>query len=158
MRLLEKYLHQQQNDFNPDFSKTLHLIRQLYEKKESLKDFDRVVAKKYGIFIISENIFDDADIKFWSNQVVLPPAETYASDDGEYGEHLANGYYLAVKKTISFSDINNRVLVYAMIPVESDFFIETDYLPQRFSYSQYCCKPGNDQRFANRFSCSALKR
>jgi two-component system nitrogen regulation sensor histidine kinase NtrY len=139
VRLLEKYLHQQQKDFS-EFLKDTSLIRQLYEKKESLKEFDQVVAKKYGIFIISENSFGDADIKFWSNQVILPPDYTYSAGDGEYGERLANGYYLAVKKTVSFPDIKNRVLVYAMIPVESDFFIETDYLPLRFFYSRTAAK------------------
>ncbi len=139
VRLLEKYLHHQQNDFS-DFLQDTSLIRQLYEKKESLSDFDKLAAKKYGIFLISLNSFGETDTHFWNTQLVLPPSETYELTDGEYPEHLENGYYLTIKKTIALPGISDQVMVYAMIPVESDFFIETDYLPQRFAYSRTAAK------------------
>jgi signal transduction histidine kinase len=139
VRLLEKYLHRQQHDFI-DFLRDTSLIRQLYENKESLSDFDKLAGKNYGIFIISENIFGETETRFWNTQRILPPPESYELDDNDYPEHLDNGYYLMVKRTMTLPGISNHVLIYAMIPVESDFFIETDYLPQRFSYSRTASK------------------
>ena len=139
VRLLEKYLRSQQNNFS-DFLQDTSLIRQLYQKKESLNDFDKLASKKYGIFLISLNSFGETDTRFWNTQNILPPSETYQLTDGEYPEHLDNGYYLAVKKMIALPGISNQIMVYAMIPVESDFFIETDYLPQRFAYSRTAAK------------------
>lgn len=139
VRLLENYLHRQENDF-ADFLEDTTLIRQLYENKETFSDFNKLVAKDYGVFLISENIFGEIDTHFWSTQIILPPPETYEMNDGEYPEHLDNGYYLTVKKTISLPGISSHIMVYAMVPVESDFFIETDYLPQQFAYSRTAVK------------------
>jgi hypothetical protein len=139
VRLLERYLHRQQDDFDVFLKDTL-LIRSLVEKKESLPNFDRIAAKGYGIFIIAENAFGGTDIKFWSNQLILPPSETYVQEDGEYPGHLANGYYLTVKKTIALNTFSDKIIVYAVFPVQSDFFIETDYLPQQFVYSSSAAK------------------
>lgn len=135
VRLLENYLHQQEKDFS-EFLQDTSLIRRLYENRESIEDFNKVVAKNYGIFLVSENIFGEAKVRFWSTQVILPSPETYQLDSGEYPQRLDNGYYLTIKRIMNLPGIGNRIFVYGMIPVESDFFIETDYLPQRFAYSR----------------------
>lgn len=138
-RLLEKYLHRQQNDFS-DFLTNTSLLRKLVDKKESLSEFDKLTKKTYGIFIISENVYGEPDTRFWNTQEILPPADAFGMADGEYPEHLENGYYLTIKKTITPEGMPSPVRVFAMIPIESDFFIETDYLPQRFAYSRTAAK------------------
>lgn len=139
VNLLQKYLHRNQEDFS-ELLKNNSLIRAFYEKKESLQDFDKLASKKYSIFIVSENNFGETDLKFWSSQEILPPQQIYSMEDGEYGLHLDNGYYLTMKKTISMPGISNRVLIVAMIPVESEYYIETDYLPVRFFYNSSASK------------------
>lgn len=139
VRLLEKYLHRQERDFAV-FLQDTAMIRKLYENKESPGEFEKIVTKKYGIFIISENIFGEVHTEFWNTQVILPPPETYKMSDGEYPGKLDNGYYLTIKQTIALPELGNHVMVFAMIPVESEYFIETDYLPQRFAYSRSASK------------------
>lgn len=70
-RLLEKYLHRQQNDFS-DFLTNTSLLRKLVDKKESLSEFDKLTKKTYGIFIISENVYGEPDTRFWNTQEILP--------------------------------------------------------------------------------------
>ncbi len=81
------------------------------------------------------NVFGNVDMKFWSDQLIVPPADMIPESDGEYFLHLSNGWYYTIKKTISESNETGKVLSFAMIPVRSEFFIETDYLPKRFAYS-----------------------
>lgn len=138
-RLLEKYLHRQQKDFN-EFLSDNSLIQRLVEKKESLQEFEKISAKGYGIYVMAKNVSGKTDLKFWSEQLVLPPPETYTMEDGEYFEKLANGYYLVSKNTLSQSDAYGKTLVYALFPIQSAFFIETEYLPHQFAYSKTAAK------------------
>ena len=156
VRLLEKYLHSQQKDFNSFISDT-SLIRLLAEKKESQKEFEKIAAKHYGIYIITENIFGNTEMKFWNKQLILPQPETYSSNDGEYFGHLANGYYLTIKKTLTLNGFPEKIWVYALFPVYSDFFIETDYLPKQFAYSKSAAKKVFISNSATEFPVHSLE-
>lgn len=139
VRLAEKYINSQQNDFN-DFLRDTVLIRHLLEKDETLNEFSHLASKRYGIFLYTVNSSGNVDMKFWSDQLIVPPPEVYAAVDGEYFLHLSNGYYFIIKKTITVNAVADKVLSYAMIPVRSEFFIETEYLPWKFTYSQVADK------------------
>ncbi|MGZ5218728.1 MAG: sensor histidine kinase [Chitinophagaceae bacterium] len=132
VRHAEEYLHQKQKDFNAFMADT-SLIGRLVENKESPGEFRRITDKPYGIFIYKVNPSGTLTMNFWSNQLVLPPSDTYWQGDLEELMHLPNGYYLVIKRTLDIS--YNTVVVYALIPVRSDFFLETEYLPQQFVYS-----------------------
>jgi hypothetical protein len=132
--LAEKYLNRHHENYN-DFLKDTTLINRLLSGTESAKEFSQQVSKHYGIFLYTVNVFGNTEMKFWSDQLIVPPAEMITENDGEYFLHLSNGWYYTIKKTISENTETGKVLSFAMIPVRSDFFIETDYLPKKFAYS-----------------------
>ena len=134
VNLAENYLADQQNSFTA-FSGDTALIKKLVLEKESLQEFNRIASKRYGTFIYTSNDFATVSLKFWSDQLVLPPPEIHAMADGEYFLHLSNGYYVAVKQTVSVDGVLNKLLVYALIPVQSSFFIQTEYLPKKLLFS-----------------------
>ena len=132
VRHAEVYLHEKQKDFNAFMADT-SLIGRLVDNTESLNEFNRITNKSYGIFLYKVNGTGTLSMSFWGNQLVLPPSETYWQGDFEGFMHLPNGYYLVIKRTLDIS--SNTIVVYALIPVRSDFFLETEYLPQKFVYS-----------------------
>ena len=135
VRLAESYISSHQNNFDY-FLKDTSLIRKLIEKKEPLSGFNHIASKEYGVFLYLVNDYGNVSMQFWSDHLVLPPAQIHAMADGEHFFHLANGYYLITKQTISINAINHPVLAYAVLPIRSEFFIQTEYLPQQFSYSE----------------------
>ena len=135
VRIAENYINDQQNDFN-EFLKNKTIVRKLLQKNETLNEFTQIASKSYGIFLYTGNTSGTADMQFWSDQLVIPPPETFTMDDGEYFLHLSNGYYFTIKKIITIDGVAGNVLSYAMIPLRSEFFIETDYLPHEFTYNR----------------------
>ena len=135
VRIAENYINDQQNDFN-EFLKNTTILRKLLQKNETLNEFTQIASKSYGIFLYTGNTSGTADMQFWSDQLVIPPPETFTMDDGEYFLHLSNGYYFTIKKIITIDGVAGNVLSYAMIPLRSEFFIETDYLPHEFTYNR----------------------
>ena len=129
----EKYLSHNQKDFVA-FLKDTVLIEKLITKRETLNEFSKLSAKPYGIFLFNENDFGKATLKFWSDQIIVPTDELISMDDGEYFQRLSNGWYYVIKKTIN--SVQGKLLSFAMIPVRSSFFIETEYLPETFTYSE----------------------
>ncbi|MFZ9387505.1 MAG: sensor histidine kinase [Chitinophagaceae bacterium] len=131
VRKLEKYLAQHAEDFNR-FTSDTALVGRLLSRTESKPEFDRLAEKPYEIFLYTTREFEEPDMIFWSEQLVTPPPAILVSGDGDYYMHLSNGYYYIIKKTLPGSG----AIACAVILIKSDFFIETDYLPQRFAYSK----------------------
>jgi len=128
----EAYLHREEKDFNKFYFDTAG-IRRFTEHNESIGEMQDFTARDYGIFIYRVNPTGTLTLESWSNQLVLPPAETFSAGDMEDFMRLPNGYYFVIKRTVDL--FTYPVVVYAMIPVRSDFFLQTEYLPQKFVYS-----------------------
>ncbi|MFC0771308.1 ATP-binding protein [Terrimonas alba] len=128
----ENYLHRQQKNFNSFLADTV-LIRKLVENTESANEFHDVISRSYGIFLYRINTTNTLSLSFWNDQLILPPSQTFGAGDMEEFMHLDNGYYLVIKRIINLPAY--PVFAYAMIPVRSEFFLETEYLPQKFVYS-----------------------
>ena len=79
----EKYLSKNQQDFSTFLKDTL-LISKLVVKKETLNEFEKVAAKPYGIFLYTVNDFGDVEMKFWSEQIIVPTEELLSVEEGEY--------------------------------------------------------------------------
>ncbi len=142
VRVAEKYLHRQQKDFN-EFLKDTALVNRLFGNNESLKEFSDLASKRYSIFLYQVNADETDEMKFWNDKLITPSPGLLTAADGEYFSRLSNGWYYSIKKTLSrlvphLRDeiVAGKVVSYAMIPVRSEFFIETDYLPKEFVYSK----------------------
>ena len=73
---------------------------------------------------------------FWNNQNIIPPISSYNLDDGEYFKLLDNGYYVIIKKSFALNGMSNRLWTYALIPVKSKYYIESQFLNDEFAYSK----------------------
>ncbi|HEU4573802.1 MAG TPA: ATP-binding protein [Chitinophagaceae bacterium] len=134
-RELEMYIHQQQRDFHDHLADTA-LLAKLVAQKESLDEFKALEEKPYGLFLSGENENGNYQVIFWNTQLVLPYPEHYLLKDGEYFQKLANGYYVIEKHTLQLDAKGPPVIAFAMIPVQYDYFLETNYLPKEFVYSK----------------------
>jgi len=133
-KFAEKYLESRLSDFN-NFQKDTSLIYRLINKKETQAELSGLLNKSYQIFIYTKGEFDEPEMRYWNDKIVIPPVEMLNIDDGEYFEKLSNGWYVLIKKTLEGNNLNLKVLTLALIPVRSEFFITTDYLPQKFIFS-----------------------
>ncbi|MBI5858704.1 MAG: GHKL domain-containing protein [Sphingobacteriales bacterium] len=135
----ERYLNRQQKDFE-DLLNDSSRVNKLLGNTESLREFSGLAAKSYSFFLYSINEFGDSRMRFWNDQLVAPSPELLSANDGEYFLHLPNGWYLCIKKSGIVNDVFSQGVSYALIPVRSEFFIETDYLPRQFAYSKTAAK------------------
>lgn len=129
----ERYIHSQERDFARFMSNTA-LLGKLAENRETMDEFREVTSKPYGIFLY--DVSDDGllSMKFWSKQFAVPPSETYSAGDIEEFKRLDNGYYFLVKRSVQVNA--SRIVAYALIPIHTEFFLATDYLPNEFVYSE----------------------
>jgi two-component system, NtrC family, nitrogen regulation sensor histidine kinase NtrY len=153
VKLAEKYIHQQQNDFN-QLLKDTSLINRLLTAKENLTEFSGLSSKKYGFFLYTTSEFGNTEMKFWSDQLAVPSNEIITGADGEYFRQLSNGWYVINKKTLISTISTTQVLAIAIIPVRSEFFITTEYLPEKFAYSNLADKR---VRISNKVSAFPVK-
>lgn len=131
VRTAETFLHNYANDFDRVVNDSA-LVNRLSNRRETKRELDVLVGKGYGFFLYrqAEGV---ANLRFWNEQLILPPAEIREKKDGEYFRKLSNGYYYIVRKTIPHQP---GLVAYAMVLVRSSFFITTEYLPQHFTFSE----------------------
>ena len=115
-------------------------MRKLVQQNESLSEFKRVEAKKYGMFLFAEMVSGPHQILFWNTQKIVPPLVDFSKDDGEYFQHLSNGDYVVEKRTIKLPGLSSHVIAYAMIPVLYQIEIETKYFYTHFAHSKDASK------------------
>lgn len=127
----ETYIHRQQHDFD-EFLRDTALVNRLASNTASLEEFQRISQKEYGIFIYGVSNDGILSMRFWGNQSVLPPAETYASGDMEEFMSLLYGHYFVIKRTINIK--SNTVVTYAMIPVKTEYIAGLGTLPDKFMF------------------------
>lgn len=132
---LEQYIQHNQQEFEKLVSNT-EFLQRLASRQETNEEYHRLVEYPFGFFLAKQRITGENEIIFWSNQEAIPPMDLYEKPDGQYFLKLDNGYYTACKKTFTFSKGADRTIVFALIPVQYDFFIQTDYLPNKFVYSE----------------------
>ncbi|MFL5809956.1 MAG: sensor histidine kinase [Flavisolibacter sp.] len=138
-KLLQRYIRQQEED-GINLLNDTSLMRKLVLKSESLKEFEKIANKEYGVFLFAETISDNQDLLFWNNQKILPPNADFNLADGQYFQHLANGYYVVNKVTLRFSGMSNNIVAYVLIPVLSEYYVQTDYLLTQFIHDKNAVK------------------
>lgn len=135
----EHHLKKHSADFK-EFLRDTALIKELINGKESLNEFEDLAEKDYGIFLYSINQFGERNMRFWSDHLVVPNEDVLSMNDGEDFLKLSNGWYYIIRQTIKGFENSEDLLAFALIPVRSKFFIETDYLPEKFVYSDQADK------------------
>lgn len=135
VKLAERYINKKLDDFQELTSDTA-LVNRLVSNEETLKEFDRLANKKYGIFLYTTDELVNPEMKFWSDHQAVPPPQLMNSADGDYFKRLSNGWYVISKKTVPSPDPSKRILAFALIQVRSEFFLTTAYLPQRFLFNE----------------------
>ncbi len=138
-KLLQRYITKEQKDAE-QLLQDSSLMRRLVLNTESISDFNRLYAKRYGFFLFAETISETPDLLFWNNQKIVPPPADFSLSDGAYFQHLPNGYYVVVKKTLRLSGMTNNILTYVLIPVLHKYYLETDYLLTEFVHDKDAVK------------------
>ncbi len=132
---MTRYIQTKELNFN-EVTRDTHLLRKLVQNRETLDEFKSLEAKGYGIYIVAESVFGTQQMLFWNNQNIIPPISSYNLDDGEYFKLLDNGYYVIIKKSLALGGMSNRLWTYALIPVKSKYYIESQFLNDEFAYSK----------------------
>lgn len=132
---LTRYIQKKESDF-AQFTRDSNLLRRLVRNRETLDEFKTLKNKGYGIYIVGEPPFGTQQIVFWNNQDIVPTSSSYSLQDGEYFKLLDNGYYIIIKKSFSLQGANNKFWAYALIPVQSKYYIESEFLADEFAYSK----------------------
>ena len=131
---LDKYVKLHQQRFERLVTDT-QLIHRLFNGNYNEQELTRVVSESFGVYLFQQNLFGDIQTKFWNNQAAVPPEVNFSEKQSERFIDLANGTYVQVDKIIEIPGSSGRTVVSLLIPIESDYFITTDYLPRRFYYS-----------------------
>ncbi|MFI5185465.1 MAG: sensor histidine kinase [Chitinophagales bacterium] len=132
---LTHYIQKEESDFN-QFTGDSVLLRKLVRNRETLGEFKALKNKGYGIYIVAESIFGSQQLIFWNNQDIVPSVSSYNLHGGEYFKLLDNGYYIIVKKYFSLTGTAGKLWAYALIPVQSKYYIESEFLNDEFAYSK----------------------
>ena len=132
---LTNYIQEQESEFAL-FTSDSGLLRRLIRNRESFEEFETLGKKAYGTYIVNEPPFGTPQLAFWSNQDIVPSVSSYNLPDGEYFKLLDNGYYVTIKKSFSLSGMNNKFWAYALIPVQSKYYIESEFLNDEFAYNK----------------------
>ncbi|HET9824901.1 MAG TPA: HAMP domain-containing sensor histidine kinase [Chitinophagaceae bacterium] len=149
-RELTNYIQRLELDFS-HLSKDTLLLRKLIQGKESFDQFKAVQNKEYGVFVFAESLFDPQQLLFWNTQNIVPPSSSYEYPDSQFFKFKDNGYYVIIKRHFALNGMSNRLSVYAMIPIQSKYYIESEFLNDEFSYSKTAHKriviSANETRF-----------
>ena len=129
---LTRYIQKKESDFN-QLTRDSALLRKLLRNRETLTEFKTLENKHYGIYITRESSVGGQQMVFWNDQNIVPSASVYNLRDGEYFKLLDNGYYVIIKKYFSLSGTNYKFWAYALIPVQSKYYIESEFLTDEFA-------------------------
>ncbi len=128
---IQSFLKDRQDDF-VHLTKDTATIYRLTEKLYSRKDLEKMVEKKYGVFIYATDTAGEPDVlKFWSDQRSLPTPGILSGKDGAGFAELPNGQYAFDRRTIVGSDGKTMVAV-ALIPIRWQYYISTNNLNPEF--------------------------
>ena len=132
---IEANLHKQQQDFYKLMTDTV-LLQKLVQRTETLEEFKEVQELSYGVYIYAEYFINDYQLVFWNNKLVIPEKQSFELPDGVYFQNLLNGDYVTVKRSIKLPGMSNRLMIFGMMPVKFQYYIETDYAHQTFAFSR----------------------
>ncbi|MCW3093253.1 MAG: sensor histidine kinase [Ferruginibacter sp.] len=123
---ISAFIAKQETDFD-QIAEDTTLLSQLANHTVDEKTLQQLTAKKYFLFLYSNNGIDNFNLLFWSTQVVEPLATVPQMQDKNGFIQLSNGYYVWRKSTF------NDLTVIGLIPVMWNYVITNDYLKNSFT-------------------------
>lgn len=130
-RQLEHELHKREADFEALLRDTA-LLSRLAEKRATGSEFSAFLERDYAIFITPE-ASGFPRITAWNSHLIQPAAADWNVANAVSFKKLANGYYILRCNQFSMRN-GKKGSALALIPVQWDYFITTNYLNNNFSY------------------------
>jgi signal transduction histidine kinase len=129
---IQSFLQQRERDFGRVTGDSA-LLNSLYTMRYTEQELNKIVEKKYGIFLYeADTAGQPGPLKFWNDQRSLPPPVVLNGPDGYRFLQLSNGQYDCIRKTLA--DRNGKpIIAIALIPVRWQYFISTSNLTPGFT-------------------------
>ena len=128
---IQSFLQDRERDFD-SLSRDTAFLRRLAYKRYSKKELDRIVDKKYGLFLYgSDSVGAGLYLQFWNDQRSLPTTAMINGPDTAGFIHLANGQYEYIKRT-EFGADHKAHLVIGLIPIRWQYYITLSNLSPEF--------------------------
>jgi two-component system nitrogen regulation sensor histidine kinase NtrY len=128
---IQSFLQERERDFE-QLTRDTALMTRLADREYSKKELDKVVEKKYGMFLYGQDTSGNGlFLQFWNDQRSLPTKTILTGGDSSGFAQLSNGQYEYVKKTVMTSDGRSLVAI-ALIPIRWQYFITLTNLTPEF--------------------------
>jgi signal transduction histidine kinase len=128
---IQSFIQERERDFDELARDTAYMSR-LADRRYTRKELDKIVDKKYGIFLYgSDSVGAGLYLQFWNDQRSLPTVALINGPDTAGFVQLANGQYEYVKYTVLTAD-NKTHLVIALIPIRWQYYITLSNLSPEF--------------------------
>ncbi len=128
---IQSFMQERERDFG-QLTKDTALMDRLVDNQYSKTELDKIVDKKYGIFLYGpDSPGSPGLLKFWNDQYTLPTTAILAGPDTTGFVHLSNGQYDYIKKTVTGAD-GRTLAVIALIPIRWQYYISFTNLTPEF--------------------------
>jgi two-component system nitrogen regulation sensor histidine kinase NtrY len=129
---IQSFLQEREEDFEK-LTRDSALLDRLSHTQYAAAELEKLVEKKYGIFLYSRDSANGPEVlRFWNDQRSLPAQSLLNGQDGRGLTRLSNGQYDYIKKTLPGSD-GVPLLAIALIPVRWQYYISTSNLTPGFT-------------------------
>jgi signal transduction histidine kinase len=139
-RALEKDIQNRQKKFI-SFYKDSTLLNQFINHSYNKETLEKLHEEKDFLFIYKTDTVAENYPVFWSTQVIQPDETIIAHNDGSFISVLANGWYVADKKTLVEADGLSYKII-SLIPVRWNYYVQNKYLQ-----NAYPAVPGIDNQY-----------
>src|SRR5580704_2122328 len=131
---IQSFLQMREKDFDQVTSDTA-LMSRLSKMQYSKKELDKIVEKKYGIFLYgSDSVGSSLFLQFWNDQRSLPTTALLSGPDTSGFMQLSNGQYDYIKKTVTVTGGRSMVAI-ALIAIRCQYYITLSNLTPEFVHN-----------------------
>jgi two-component system, NtrC family, nitrogen regulation sensor histidine kinase NtrY len=129
---IQTFLQEREEDFN-QLTKDSAFFNRLYSNQYTEQELEKIVEKKYGIFLYRADTAGRPDsLRFWNDQRSLPTPALLNGPEGYRFIPLNNGQYESIKKIVTGAD-GRPIVAIALIPVRYQYYISTANLTPEFT-------------------------
>jgi two-component system, NtrC family, nitrogen regulation sensor histidine kinase NtrY len=128
---IQSFLQEREREFD-ELSRDTALMGRLGENRYTKKDLDRVVDRRFGIFLYgSDSVGAGLFLQFWSDQRSLPTTALINGPDTAGFVQLSNGQYEYLKRMVTGADRKPHMVI-GLIPIRWQYYITVSNLTPEF--------------------------